>query len=201
MWYAVYMARTKAFDEEQVIEQAVDIFRRRGYDATSIRDLVAHLGVSSSSLYGTYGDKDALFMLALTRHSEMEREIFRQQLTDGADPRATVERIFADHIEQILGEEMPHGSLTLKAAMELGVSKPQVTDFLRAYLDELVDLFAQFLQRAVHQGRLRLDQAPADVARYLLFALFNLSFMARIYQDRARLEGYARMALRILDNY
>jgi TetR/AcrR family transcriptional repressor of nem operon len=194
------MARTKAFDEELVIEQALDLFRRRGYDATSIRDLVAHLGISSSSLYATYGDKDALFMLVLIRHSQMEQEMFRQQLTDWTDPRATVEHLFAEHIDQILSEELPHGSLTLKAAMELGVSKPQVTDLLRVYLDELVDLFSQFLQEAAHQGHLHLTEPPKDVARYLLFALFNLSFMARVYRDRARLEAYARMALRILDN-
>lgn len=193
------MARTKAFDEERVIEQAIDLFRRQGYEATSIRDLVAHLGVSSSSLYATYGDKDAIFMLALERHSQIEQEMFRQQLADRTQPRATIEALFTDLIEQMLDGTLPHGSLTLKAAVELGVSKPKVTDFLRTYLDELVRLFASFLEEAASRGQIHLPEPAADVARYLLFALFNLSFMAKVYPERTRLESYARMALSVLN--
>ncbi|MCL4269844.1 MAG: TetR/AcrR family transcriptional regulator, partial [Anaerolineales bacterium] len=57
--------RVKEFDQEAVIEQAMVLFCEKGYSATSIRDLVERLGVSSSSLYGTFGDKDAIFLLAL----------------------------------------------------------------------------------------------------------------------------------------
>ncbi|MDQ4076420.1 MAG: TetR/AcrR family transcriptional regulator [Chloroflexota bacterium] len=187
------------FDEERVIEQAMDLFRQRGYEATSIRDLVAHVGVSSSSLYTTYGDKDAIFMLALERHSQIEKEMIRQQLAGSTNPRATIERLFADLIEQLLNEELPHGSLTLKAAVELGVNKPRVTAFLHEYLNELVRLFSDFLEEAADSGRLHLPEPAPDVARYLLFALFNLSFMAKVYPQRARLESYTRMVLHVLD--
>jgi TetR/AcrR family transcriptional regulator, transcriptional repressor for nem operon len=57
--------RTKEFDQETAIEQAMAVFCEKGYDATSIRDLAARLGVSSSSLYGTFGDKEDIFLLAL----------------------------------------------------------------------------------------------------------------------------------------
>lgn len=193
------MPRTKAFDEEQVIEQAMELFRRQGYEATSIRDLIAHLGVSSSSLYSTFGDKNALFMLTLARHSRIEWARIRGQLADSVDPRATIEGLFTQTIDQLLSEELPYGSLTLRAAVELGLNKPPVAAFLSAYLDELTALFTGFLDHAVLQSRFTLADPSPDVARYLLLALFNLSALAQIHPDRGALERYARVVLRVLD--
>lgn len=193
------MARTKAFCEDRVIQQAMELFRRRGYEATSIRDLVAYLGVSSSSLYNTFGDKDALFMLALQRHSRLERETIRRQLTDSTHPRAVIEGLFAQTIDQLLSDELPYGSLTLRAAVELGLNKPVIADFLSAYLDEVVRLFTEFLDQAAQQGLVTLVEPVPDVARYLLLALLNLSFLAQMRTDRARLESFARIVLSVLD--
>jgi TetR/AcrR family transcriptional regulator, transcriptional repressor for nem operon len=194
------MARIKEFDEELVIEQAMQLFRQRGYEATSIRDLVAYTGVSGSSLYSTYGDKDTLFMMALQRHSQQELKAFRRQLANAVDPRATIEQLFADMIEQLLHEEIPYGSLTLKAAVELGVNKPDVARFLRDYMDEIGQLLTRFLQDAMESGGLHLTRPAPDIARYLLFALFNLSFMVKLYRDRTSLESYSQVVLTILDD-
>lgn len=192
------MARSKAFDENAVIEQSLEIFRRQGYEATSIRDLVARLGVSSSSLYSTFGDKDALFMLALERHSRQERATIRQRLSNPDHPHLTIERLFCDWIDQLMRDELPSGSLTLRAAVELGLNKPAIAEFLSSYFDEVVQIWADFLDEAARRGRLVLADPAPDVARHLLLALYNLSFLAQMYRDRAYLENYARVVMRVL---
>lgn len=63
------MARFKAFDEGQAIDAAVDCFWARGYEATSVRDLIEHMGIGGASLYNAYGDKRALFAMALERYA------------------------------------------------------------------------------------------------------------------------------------
>ncbi len=193
------MARTKAFNADHVIDQAMELFRQHGYEATSIRDLVAYLGVSSSSLYSTFGDKDALFMLALERHSRVESATLRQRLHDSTNPRATIEQLFDYAIDQLLSDKLPYASLTLRAVVELGVSKPAIAAFLAGYFDEIVQIFAAFLREAAGRGQLALFDPAEDVARHLILALFNLSFLAQMEPDRARLEGYARVVLRVLD--
>ncbi|MEZ4637206.1 MAG: TetR/AcrR family transcriptional regulator [Caldilineaceae bacterium] len=166
----------------------MQLFRERGYAATSIRDLVEAVGVNSSSLYNAFGDKDAIFLRVLERHSREEKEMVRRLLAESADPRATVARLFADMIDQLLREEIPNGSFTLKSAMELGMSKPVIFGFLRSYMDEITQLFTDFLQTAVAGGKLHLRQPAPDVARYLLLALYNLSFLAKLYPERAELK-------------
>jgi TetR/AcrR family transcriptional regulator, transcriptional repressor for nem operon len=56
------MARTKDFDEGEVLTRAMNLFWSRGYGATSMEDLVNALGISRSSLYDTYTDKHSLFI-------------------------------------------------------------------------------------------------------------------------------------------
>ena len=56
------MPRTKAFDEQEVLEKAMELFWKKGYYATSIQDLVNHLGINRASLYDTFGGKKKLFL-------------------------------------------------------------------------------------------------------------------------------------------
>ncbi len=192
--------RTKEFDQEAVIEQAMELFCQKGYAATSIRDLVARLGVSSSSLYSTFGDKDAIFLLALKRHSRREREMLRQVLSQPtSDPKALLAQMFQGLIDSLLAKELPGGSLTLKAALELENRKPEVTAVLAEHTEDVAALFTQFLEKAAQAGSITLRQPAGDVAHYILFNFFNLNFLAKVNLDRACLENYVRLVLSVLD--
>src|SRR6516225_6211662 len=63
------MSRTKSFDEDRVIDAAVDCFWAHGYEATSVRDLGAAMGIGAASLYNAYGDKRELFLSSLERYA------------------------------------------------------------------------------------------------------------------------------------
>ena len=192
--------RSKEFDQETVIEQAMQLFCQKGYTATSIRDLVAHLGVSSSSLYGTFGDKDAIFVLALKRHSRMEREMLRQVLNQpNSEPKIILMQMFQALIDSLLADELPGGSLTLKASVELENRKPEVTAILAEHTEETAALFTEFLAKAAQAGQISLRQPAGDVAHYILFNFFNLNFLAKVNLDRACLENYVRLVLSVLD--
>jgi TetR/AcrR family transcriptional repressor of nem operon len=192
--------RSKEFDQETVIEQAMQLFCQKGYTATSIRDLVAHLGVSSSSLYGTFGDKDAIFVLALKRHSRMEREMLRQVLSQpNSEPKVILMQMFQALIDSLLADELPGGSLTLKASVELENRKPEVTAILAEHTEETAALFTEFLAKAAQAGQINLRQPAGDVAHYILFNFFNLNFLAKVNLDRACLENYVRLVLSVLD--
>jgi TetR/AcrR family transcriptional repressor of nem operon len=71
------MARHKEFDRDAVLHKAMEVFWSRGYGATSIQDLVKHMGINRQSLYDTFGDKHALYLQALDRYGEVEgRRLF-----------------------------------------------------------------------------------------------------------------------------
>ena len=66
------MSRPRSFDENQVVDRAMELFWTKGYEATSVSDLTAELGVHPGSLYRTFGDKHALFLRALTRYRDSQ---------------------------------------------------------------------------------------------------------------------------------
>ena len=193
------MARTKAFDETEVIDRALAMFWQQGYEATSVRDLLSHAGISSSSLYATFGDKHELFCAALDRYRALEREQFATILADSQAIRPTLNDLYATLIDTLLLDDGSRGSFTLNAAIELGGRDLPVLDRLRHHFDDVCGMLASRLAEAQARGEINAVTPAADLARYLLFGLYSLATMARIYPDRKLLEGMAGMLMAILD--
>ena len=192
------MARPKEYDEQEVIAKAVELFQRKGYDATSVRDLLENTGLSSSSLYAAFGGKEQLFLSALRAHAAVERQTLLQQLTAPGGLRTNVRAVFHSLI-QLLLEPDNNSSLTLRAAVELATSMPPVFDLLSDYIQELTDMFATLLQDAQDRGQVSSHFPAADLAHYLLFNAYNLGIIARVGRSREKLERYAEIALSVLD--
>ena len=89
------MARPKGFETEKVLEKAMHLFRQKGYEATSMQEMVLCTGLSCSSLYNTFGEKHALFLAALefymTRSRVLLTEVISQPL-----PRLEIVRVIVN---------------------------------------------------------------------------------------------------------
>jgi TetR/AcrR family transcriptional repressor of nem operon len=84
------MARPKSFDEDTVLDRAVQLFRERGFEGTSMADLEAHLGLGRQSLYNTFGDKHTLYLKALDRY---QRGVSNTTLTALEAPDAGIDAL------------------------------------------------------------------------------------------------------------
>jgi len=193
------MARTKAFDETAVIDRALAMFWEQGYEATSVRDLLNHTGISSSSLYASFGDKHDLFCAALDRYRAIEREQFAAILAASHTIRSTLNDLHTALISTLLLDDGSRGSFTLNAAIELGGRDSPVLDRLRQHFDDISAMLESRLAEAQTRGEINAEHPAAVLARYLLFGLYTLATMARIYPDQALLESMAAMQLAILD--
>lgn len=192
------MARPKEYDENEVVAKAVELFRRQGYDATSVRDILESTGLSSSSLYAAFGGKEALYLAALKAHADIERGQFLELLNAPGGVHANVRAIFAGLIDQLIAPGQG-ASLTLRAAIEVAASKPQVFAFLSGYIQELISMFATVLEEAQQRGQVQRRFPAPDLAQFLLFSAYNLGFVAKVDRSRQRLEGYAAIALAALE--
>ena len=93
--------RTKAFDELQALERAMQIFWSKGFDGTTLQDLEQGMGIARQSLYNTFGNKQALFEQALDHY---HREVIVKNLAPIADsdqPLDTIERYFLQRIDAV----------------------------------------------------------------------------------------------------
>jgi TetR/AcrR family transcriptional repressor of nem operon len=193
------MPRQKEFDVQEVLDRAMLLFWEHGYEATSVRDLITDMSISSSSLYSTFGDKRAIYEAVLERYRAVEREQFYALLQAPGEARPIVGRMFAELLDFQLADVRQRGSFTLNAAVEWGGRDPGIAGQLRAHLEDMVGLLAERLAAAQTNGEISDRYSPADLALHIMLGLFGLAAMVRIYPDRARLEHTAELILAILD--
>ncbi|EWM18325.1 TetR/AcrR family transcriptional regulator [Kutzneria sp. 744] len=87
------MVRHKEFDPDTAVADAMDLFWRRGYEATSVQDLVEHTGVGRRSMYDTFGDKHSLYLRALDRYLTLAEDGFREKAA--ADGLSAIRSLFS----------------------------------------------------------------------------------------------------------
>ncbi len=193
------MARQKEFDKDQALEKAMHQFWQKGYEATSVRDLIQALGISSSSMYDTFGDKQAIYLAALQKYRTIEYALFAQMLSDSTSLQETIQLLFDRLIDNLLADEDQRGSFTVNAIIELGARDPQVADQIQQHFTDISQLFAIYINKAQQDGKLSNKHNPADLARFLLYNMYSLSSMVRIHPNRTQMEGISTVVVSILE--
>ena len=191
------MARPKSYDRDEAVQLAVELFQRQGYQATSVRDLLTHLKLSSSSFYSAFGGKEQLYLEALRAHARVERQQLEAQLTAPGGIQANLRAVFVALVDDLAAKNPV--SLTLRAGVEQAGSIPELFTLLSEYIEELIHMLASLLQSAQSRGEVELDFPAPHLARFLLFSAYNMGFLAKVGRNRERLEAYAAIALSVLE--
>ena len=192
------MSRTKEFDEAEVLGKALEIFRARGFKATSFTDLTAALGVSRQSLYDTYGNKETLFLTALKRYMAGSAECVRAQLA-GSGP---VRKVLGTLFERLIGnscDSKSRGCLMANTMVELAPNAPAARALAMEHARMLEGLLASRLSAAQRAGEIKRGKDPVALARYLHHFIIGVAVAARAIDDKDTLRESARLALQALD--
>lgn len=191
------MARCKAFDEEATLQRAMTVFQAKGFEATSIQDLVDQLGINRQSLYDTFGDKQALYLASLERYRQAASRPFTELLEGPLPLRKAVGALFTLALDRLLSADgLP--CLMAHAALERAAEDPGTRACVRNNLDQGFARFEARLRRAQAEGELGPGQDPAALARYLQNTLHGLQVTARSGASRDDLEGIVRVTLSVL---
>src|SRR4051794_15823962 len=113
------MSRHKEFNREQALHKAMEAFWSRGYEATSIEDLVKHMGINRQSLYDTFGDKHALYLQALERYREVESRKLFELLERRSPVKLVLRQLFTGVVERSLSGAERRGCFMSNAMSEL----------------------------------------------------------------------------------
>lgn len=190
------MPRTKEFGTEEALDAAVQLFWRKGYAATSLRDLLDGMGIGRGSFYDTFGDKHALFLASLDRFRELRTswidEVLENSGLDG------IEEVFRRTVDGLVGFEPRRGCLLANTAVELGPHDAQVAEKVSDYVRHTEAVFERALIRAQEAGEIPADRDPRAIACFLVNTLHGLRVLGRAGTDRAVLEDAVRVALDVL---
>jgi TetR/AcrR family transcriptional repressor of nem operon len=194
------VARTREFDPDAALQAAMELFWRRGYEATSMADLVEHLGIGRASIYATFGNKRELFLKALDRYDEMRDPQLIAELSRPGPALPAVRATFRRFAAESAGEtsRLP-GCLVSNTAAELGPHDPACARRVERSWDHLETLLHAALARAQAQGELPADRDPRALARMLLALAQGLRILGKASADPNRVHDAAEQALALLD--
>jgi TetR/AcrR family transcriptional repressor of nem operon len=192
------MARTKEFNPEKSLDAAVEVFWERGYERTSLDDLMNKMGIARQSLYDTFGDKRALYLKALERYRDKNHAYLRSTLEGDRAVKKGFSRIFEDLIE---GGRKEHarGCLLLSANLELAGHDEEVAKLLSQNEATVEEIFARALRRGRKRGEIGAKKDPDGLARFLAATIQGMRATARLNRDRKGLKSIATVALAALD--
>ncbi|MER5737439.1 MULTISPECIES: helix-turn-helix domain-containing protein [unclassified Streptomyces] len=194
------MARTKEFDPGAALRAALDLFWARGYEATSMADLVEHLGIGRASIYATFGNKHELYLKALDRYLETRDPGLVEELSAPGPAlpavRALVRRFATEASTE--GERLT-GCFVTNSAAELAPRDPAVARRVELSWEQVETLLHAALARARAQGELPADRDPRALSRMLLVLLQGIRVVGKASADPARVRDAAEEALRLLD--
>lgn len=192
------MSRAKEFDEVEVLDQALELFRARGFKHTSFANLVEELGVSRQSLYDTYGDKQTLYHTALKRYLDRSVDFLRRRLDDPAPVREVLTGLF----EEIIAANCECGSpgcLMVNSMVELSPHDNATRDLALEHARAFEELLASRLSAARHQSEIAPSKDPVALARFFYHTILGLAVASRAIGDRESLRQTVRLALQTLD--
>jgi TetR/AcrR family transcriptional repressor of nem operon len=193
------MPRPRAFDEKAAINAAIQCFWHRGYEATSVRDLAASMGICGTSLYNAFGGKRALFEQALERYLDDTMRERIKRLESTLEPKAAARAFIEEIVARSLTDRGRRGCFLINSALEVAPHDRELGAAIAARLSEIESFFRRCLIKARTAGDLPAGRDPDDLARLLLGVVLGIRVLARSKPDRQLLEGVARPALALLD--
>jgi TetR/AcrR family transcriptional repressor of nem operon len=192
------MPRAKEFDEADVLDQALELFRARGFKHTSFADLTSELGVSRQSLYDTYGDKQTLYQTALKRYLDRSLDAIRRKLDDPAPVRVVLTELFDRMIAGGCCNGSP-GCMMVNSMVEQAPHDASTRALAQIHAREMEGLIASRLSAAQRKGEIRKQKDPVALARFLYHTMLGLSVASRALGEKETLGTSARLALEALD--
>lgn len=189
--------RPRGFDREQALETAMQLFWRQGFEATSLSELTAAMGIAAPSLYAAFGNKERLFREALQRYLRGVRaDHAGALLAEGLSARQAFERLFDGIASGFSGCDHRSGCMLVAAEVGGPGSAAPLREELSAHRDSIEAGFRARIERGQRDG----DVAPAidaaGLAKFLATVVQGLSIQARDGASAAQLRAVLATALR-----
>lgn len=179
------MARPREFDEDRVLDAAMETFWRQGYEGTSAQDLVDATGLGRGSLYAAFSNKRGIFEHALQRYGKCAQAHVDQL----REPGSAVERLrelMQGIIDADLATPEKRGCLATNSAIEVAGRDRHVAGLVRGNFNILMRGIEETIRRGQDTGEIRSTTDASTLALFVFNAVQGLRVLTRTFSARDR---------------
>lgn len=193
------MARGKQFDEREALQAVMRLFWAKGYGATSMQDLERATGLTRSSLYNAFGNKNQLFKQALGLYVQLVQEKFQRIVEQAATAKAAVGGLLEAVIDLHFSKDSPGGCLVVLSVMESSQHDDETLAMAESMFQAEQRMLEEILVSGKRSGELVADFPVEGTAAALAAAASGMVVLAKAGMSAARLSEMVRATLRLLD--
>lgn len=194
------MSRTKAFDEKAILDKAMQLFWCKGYNATSVQDLVADLGISRSSLYDTFGDKHQLYIAALQQYRRQMGGAMMGMISQSTDIRQTLRDLFDMAVRESISDKLQKGCFMVNSTVELAAWHPDIAEIARKNMDDVEEAFYQAILKGQQNEQISKKNDARALARFLFNTINGLRVSAKSGSRPDTFRDIVNVSLSVLDD-
>jgi TetR/AcrR family transcriptional regulator, copper-responsive repressor len=190
--------RPRQYDRDEVLDKAMQVFWGQGFAATSLDDLTAAMGMTRPSLYNAFGDKEAVYRLALARFVAALRAQADEALFDGSDLKKALRKFFRAALEVYFSSDPAPGCFIMCTAPVEALAHPDVRHDLMLVIDEIDDILEQRFEKARADKQFPKGGNTNAAAKLAQALLHSIALRARAGQSKASLRKLADGAVTTL---
>lgn len=191
--------RPREFDRDSVLERAMRVFWRNGYEGTSLSDLTTAMSINRPSLYSTFGDKEQLFFQALERYLATYGTKGVRQLAEHPNIQMAIAAFFDCVVEQLTDPQLPSGCLIANSTLECGGNRFEAIGrrLSQCHAETEAALYDR-LRLAQTQGQISETEDVRALAQFFTATMLGMGAIARTNPDPVTIRQLAKTALRVL---
>lgn len=193
------MARPLEFNPQEAVDRAMELFWSKGYDATSLSDLLAAMSLSRSSFYQSFGSKHRLYEQCLQHYRQSIGSQMLNELRKSSSARVFIEQLFNSIAEEVSQQKGRWGCMIMNSASAKAPFDPSVGKIVHAGAKQFEEIFYRAVKRGQTEGEISKDKDPQTLASYLVSSRSGLLAMARAGASIAELKRISEMILTVLE--
>ena len=188
----------KQFDVDETLEKAGQAFWSRGYEATSMRDLLDAMGIQKGSFYNTYGSKHEVYLRSLEQYSNARLADFRQ-LTHGRTAVEALRALFEAIYEDCVSPTGHRGCMVINCALELAHDDAKAQAFVKQAIARHESLMGDLVRAGQEAGEIDRDLDPSATAKAMMSFVMGMRVYSRSGGDPEAVRILADQAIRLVD--
>ena len=192
------MPKVETFDRDLVLKQAIHVFRKKGYNAASMQDLVDATDLNRSSIYNSFKNKKNLYLECLTFYEAKYNREIAKRLIQSITGLEAIEQIFKLYLFEMLKNKEELGCLIVNSKSEMANQDELITHFLNSNQQRTLELLSDLITQGQNDNTINKNQSPEEYALYVYSSLQGFRMTGILVSDKGQLQSIITTVLQVL---
>ncbi len=193
------MGRPREFNTTEALDKATHVFWVKGYDATSLNDLIEAMGISKSSFYETFSSKQDLYHSSIDRYGETTQQELILILESDIPGREAIAQVFLNTANRFINNAIPMGCFLSNSAAELAPDNVKTKDKISGYFHRAEEAFTNAVKRGQKEGTISNDKDATALGRFFVSSMNGLQVVGKTNQDAQAIKDIVSIIIKALD--